>query len=70
MRICVPQRHKVGHHVAANLGIRRRRILLQQRLGAHDHSGDAITALRRLLVDEGALQRAGILDRAQSLDGR
>ena len=33
-------------------------LALEQRLRPHDHPGDAVAALRRLLVDEGALHRA------------
>src|SRR5271169_722670 len=45
-------------------------ILLQQRSRAHQDAGDAITALQRLLVDEGALQRVGPLRISEALDGR
>ena len=48
---------EVGAHVLADLLVRGCRIASQQRLRAHDHAGDAVAALRRLLVDEGPLQR-------------
>ena len=38
-------------------GVARRAIFLQQRLRAHHHAGNAVAALRRLLLDEGALDR-------------
>jgi hypothetical protein len=38
-------------------------------LRPHHHAGDAIAALRRLLLNEGALQRPGIFHRAKPLDG-
>jgi hypothetical protein len=34
----------------------------------HDHPGDAIAALRRLLSDEGRLQRMRMIGRAETLD--
>jgi hypothetical protein len=40
----------------------------QQGLRAHHHPGDAIAALRRLLLDEGALYRAGLIRRAETFD--
>ena len=39
----------------------------QQRLRPHDHAGDAEAALRRLLGDEGPLQRTGIVNCAKTL---
>src|SRR5579862_6832256 len=59
---------EVRRHVAANLGVARRGIRVEQRLRAHDHAGDAIAALRRLLVEERALQRIRIVHAAQRLD--
>src|SRR5262249_8950197 len=44
------------------------RIAVEQRLGGHDHAVDAVTALSRLLGDEGALQRMRFLDRTQAFD--
>jgi hypothetical protein len=42
---------------------------VEQGLGAHDHTGNAIAALCRLKLDEGLLQGAGMVDRAQAFDG-
>ena len=42
---------------APDLGFGRLRVALEQRLRAHHHAGDAVAALRRLLLDEGALHR-------------
>ena len=42
--------------ISASLGFG---VALEQRLRAHDHAGDAVAALRGLLVDEGVLQRPG-----------
>ena len=61
MRMCVPHRHRLGIMWRRICVVRRRRVFFQQRLRAHDHSGDAIAALRRLLVDERTLQRARVL---------
>ena len=35
----------------------------------HDHAVDAVAALHRLLLDEGALQRLRIFQRAQAFEG-
>src|SRR5580704_15967676 len=53
------------------LDLRRRRFgdLVQERLGLHDHSVQAITALGGLLFDEGALHRMRIVARAESFQG-
>ena len=69
MRAWVPQRHRLGamwSRISASVG---GRVGVQQRLGAHHHAGDAVAALRRLLVDEGTLHQARRVGRAQSLDG-
>ncbi len=50
---------EVDRHARADLRLARVRVALQQRLGAHHHAGDAVAALGGLLVDEGALHRAG-----------
>ncbi len=36
---------------------------------AHHHSGNAVTALRGLFLDEGALHRPGLVEGAEALDG-
>src|SRR3954452_9070416 len=46
----------------------RLRIAIQQRLRAHDHAVDAVAAWGCLLVDEGALQRVRLLDRAKPFE--
>src|SRR6266446_5201674 len=50
----------------ANLVVARIGTPLEQALRAHHHPRDAIAALRRLLVDERALHRTRILDRAEA----
>ena len=57
-------------HPAADFGISGRRVAVEQRLRAHYHAGDAIAALRRLLIDEGLLQRARLVFRAKPFDRR
>src|SRR5438132_5287562 len=52
-----------------DVGIRGVGLCLEQRLRPHHHAGDAIAALRRLLLDEGFLHRPWIVDRAQALHG-
>ena len=55
--------------LGADLRVGRLGIPLQQGLGPHHHAGDAIAALRRLLLDEGALDRRRRLDRAKAFKG-
>jgi hypothetical protein len=55
-------------HVRAQILLRRFRIALEQRLRAHDHAGDAVAALRGLVLDERALQRPGMLGGAEAFD--
>ena len=60
---------QIGLHRCANIRVGRIVILLQQALRPHDHAGDAVSALRRLFVDECALQRPRVFDRAEAFDG-
>ena len=53
-----------------NLRVGRLGVFLQQRLRPHHHSGNAVAALRRLLFHEGALDRRGRIDRAQTFKRR
>ena len=52
-----------------DLRARRRRILVEQRLGRNHDAGETIAALAGLLVDEGLLQRVRASRASQSLDG-
>ena len=52
----------------AHVGFGRLRLAVEQLLGRHDHAVDAVAALRRLLVDEGLLQRVRLLERAEPLE--
>ncbi len=52
----------------AHLGFGRPAVVFQERLGAHHHPGDAVAALRGLLLFEGRLDRAGALPRPQAFD--
>lgn len=45
------------------------RILLEQRIGAHEHAGRAETALHSAVIDEAALEYRADLGFAESLDG-
>src|SRR3954452_18984758 len=45
-------------------------IAIEQRFRAHDHPIDAVTALCRLLLDEGALQGMWLLETAEALERR
>ena len=55
-----------GARISASLGFG---VRLEQRLRAHDHAGDAVAALRGLLLDEGALHDARRLGAAEPFDG-
>ena len=52
-----------------DFGARRRRVMVEQRLGRDQDAGQAIAALAGLLVEKGLLQRVRPLWRAESLDG-
>src|SRR5215813_11537486 len=54
-------------HMRTDFRVGRRRIVIEQGLRAHDHAGDAIPALGRLLSDKGLLQDSGFLFGAQPL---
>src|SRR4051794_35621747 len=61
---------EIGGKRGAHFVLQRVRVALEQIGRGHDHAVDAIAALRRLLFDEGGLQRMRILDRAETLNGR
>ena len=61
---------KVRFQFGPDLRVGRFVIFLQQRLRPHHHSGNAVTALRRLLFHEGALDRSGRVDRTQAFERR
>src|SRR2546429_2676826 len=52
-----------------DLACRRGRIALEQRLGRHHHAVAAVAALAGLLLDERALQRVQLVERAEAFDG-
>src|SRR5215470_13344892 len=53
----------------AHIRLVRLRIAVEQLLGRHDHAVGTVAALRRLLLNEGRLQRMRIRDRAEPFDG-
>ncbi len=57
-------------HVGADLLLRSDRVVVEQRLRPHHHAGDAVAALRRLLVEKGLLHRARLAAGAEALDRR
>src|SRR6266516_3738564 len=59
---------QIGGEPLAHLLLGRLRNAVEDLLRGHDHAVDAIAALRRLLLDEGALQRMRVVDRAEPLD--
>src|SRR5438034_6862515 len=56
-----------GHRLL-DLGLRRRRVLLQERRRGHDHPVRAVAALRRLVLRERLLERMRMLERAEALE--
>src|SRR5881397_213926 len=52
-----------------DLACRRGRIALEQRLCRHHHAVAAVAALTGLLLDERALQRVQLVERAEAFDG-
>jgi len=61
---------QIWAHVLADLFVGRRAIAIEQRLRPHDHAGDAKAALRRLLIDERALEGGWIVECAEALQRR
>src|SRR6184192_2738174 len=57
---------KIAGKRGADVAVGWIRVLLQQRLRLHHHAGNAIAALRRLLLDEGALDGTWIFNSAES----
>ncbi len=51
-----------------DLGFGRPRVLAEEGGGFHDHAVDAVAALGRLLLDEGALHRVRLFGRAQAFE--
>src|SRR5215472_11499193 len=51
-----------------DVGLARVRVAVENRFGHHDHAGDAVAALRRLLPHESRLQRVGLLKRPETLE--
>ena len=45
-------------------------ILIEESFGGHNHAVDAVTALNRLFVDKGLLQRMHFLGQAQTFQSR
>ena len=64
-----PTSAEVRLHPGADLRFRGMRRGVQQGLGAHDHPGDAVAALRRLLGLKGLLDQPRRGRRTQPLDG-
>ena len=59
---------EIGLQRGANLRLARGRLVLEQRLRAHHHAGNAVAALRSLQLDERALHRPGLFRGAETLE--
>src|SRR4051794_40401359 len=51
-----------------DVGLARVRVAVENRFGHHNHAGDAVAALRRLLPYESRLQRVGLLKRPETFE--
>ena len=65
-----PATAQIGGKRQPDLGLGGLFFAVEQRLGQHDHSGDTVAALRRLLSDESSLKRVRLLDGADAFERR
>ena len=63
-----PAAAQVAGKTQPDLGLAWLLVAVEQRFGHHDHAGDAVAALRRLLRHESGLQRVRPLDGTQTLE--
>src|SRR5262252_10793367 len=63
-----PAAAQVAGKTQPDLGLAWLLVAVEQRFGHHDHAGDAVAALRRLLRHESGLQRVGLLKRPETFE--
>src|SRR6266849_61823 len=63
-----PAAAQIAGKCQPDLGLARLRVAIKQRFGQHDHAGDAVAALRRLLRHESGLQRVRPLDGTEAFE--
>src|SRR5215813_10625276 len=62
-----PATAEIADESESHVGLARARVAVENRFAHHDHAGDAIAALRRLLRHESRLQRVGLLKRPETI---
>src|SRR5438874_6230692 len=65
-----PAAAQIASKCQLDLGFARLLFAVEQRFGHHDHAGDAVAALYRLLLDESGLQRVRLLDGTDTFERR
>src|ERR1700730_4244739 len=63
-----PAAAQIAGKCQPDLGLAWLLVAVEQRFGQHDHAGDAVAALHRLLRDEGGLQRVRPLDGTEAFE--
>src|ERR1700761_7818818 len=63
-----PAAAEIADKSEPDVGLARVRVAVENRFGHHDHAGNAVTALRRLLAHESRLQRVGLLERPETFE--
>src|SRR5262249_288936 len=63
-----PATAEIADESESHVGLARARVAVENRFAHHDHAGDAIAALRRLLRHESRLQRVGLLKRPETFE--
>src|SRR5215470_5812754 len=63
-----PAAAQIAGESQPDLGLARLLFAVEQRFGQHDHAGDAVAALRRLLRDESGLQGMRLFDGTEAFE--
>src|ERR1700681_1253929 len=63
-----PATAEIADEPKSHIGLARARVAVENRFAHHDHAGDAVAALRRLLRHESRLQRVGLLKRPETFE--
>src|SRR5258708_40309540 len=66
--IMSPAAAQIAGKSEPDLGLARLLVAVEQRFGQHDHAGDAVAALRRLLRHESGLQRVRLPDGTEAFE--
>src|SRR5258708_5074737 len=63
-----PATAEIADESESHVGLARARVAVENRFAHHDHAGDAVAALRRLLRHESRLQPVGLLKRPETFE--